>query len=126
MMRRRLKFGSRPWRHLTSAEKQQLQPYIAQVDLDSALLHEAGVPWYLGERFVAVTRGHRIYFRIGAYDASMIEGIALLGHELVHVGQYRLGMTALHYLTAARRGYRTNPYEQVAFALGDRIRADLA
>lgn len=32
-----------------------------------------------------------IYIRPGEYDETTIDGIALLGHELVHVGQYRTG-----------------------------------
>jgi hypothetical protein len=36
----------------------------------------------------AVTWGKSIWFRMGMYDPYAIEGIALLGHELVHVAQY--------------------------------------
>jgi hypothetical protein len=51
--------------------------------------------------------------------------LALLGHELVHVGQYRNGMTALSYLCAAVLGYRRNRYEQEAYAVQSRILEDL-
>jgi RHS repeat-associated protein len=77
--------GLRP---LTDCEKKMLSPYIPQEDLDNADLHDGEVPWYLGSNFIAVTRGNDIYFRPGVYDPSISEGLALLGHELVHVGQY--------------------------------------
>jgi hypothetical protein len=38
-------------------------------------------------------------------------GLSLLGHGLIHVGQYRNGMTWLKYLAASRHGYDKNPYE---------------
>ena len=52
--------------------------------------------------------------------------MALLGHELTHVGQYRRGMTALRYLCAAMLGYRRSRYEREAFVVQARILADLA
>jgi hypothetical protein len=48
--------------------------------------------------------------------------MALLGHELVHVGQYRNGMNDLEYLL---NGYEENPYEKPAYDLQDRIMKDL-
>jgi len=45
-------------------------------------------------------------------------GIALLGHELVHVGQYAEGMTWLSYII---QGYEENPYELDAYLISDTI-----
>ena len=114
--------GLRP---LTPSEKCKLKPYIPQVDLDAADLHDGQVPWYLGKGFAGITRGNDIYFRPGVYDGSTVDGIALLGHELVHVGQYRNGMNWLTYLWSTRNGYMKSPYEQAAYALGEQIRTDL-
>lgn len=106
-------FGLRP---LTDCEKQKLAPYIPKIDLDKANLHDDGVPWYLGKGYNGITRGNNIYFRPGAYDPSTVGGLALLGHELVHVGQYRNGLTWLKYLKASRHGYDKNKYEPPADA----------
>ena len=105
-------FGLRP---LTDCEKQKLAPYIPKIDLDNANLHDDGVPWYLGKDYEGITRGNDIYFRSGVYDPSTVGGLAILGHELVHVGQYRNGMTWLKYLWASRHGYDKNPYEKPAY-----------
>lgn len=112
-------------RHLTDFEKRALAPYIPRVDLDAALLHDGRVPVYLGGRFAGVTRGNHIYLRPGAYDPLNPVGLALLGHELVHVGQYRNGMTWLHYLWSVRLGYSGSAYEQAAVATQAKIHADL-
>jgi hypothetical protein len=111
--------GLRP---LTPSEKCKLKPYIPKVDLDNADLHDGEVPWYLGKDFAGITRGNDIYFRPGVYDATTAAGIGILGHELVHVGQYRNGMTALSYLLSTRHGYMKSPYEQAAYALEAQIR----
>lgn len=114
--------GLRP---LTDCEKNALSPYISKVDLDNADLHDGKVPWYLGKDFAGITRGNDIYFRAGVYDAGTTEGIALLGHELVHVGQYRNGMTTLDYLLSTRHGYMNSPYEKAAYATQAQINKDL-
>jgi len=104
-------FGLRP---LTKCEKQRLAPYIPKIDLDKANLHDDGVPWYLDKGYIGITRGNDIYFRPGVYDPSTVGGLALLGHELVHVGQYRNGLTWLKYLWASKHGYENNKYEPPA------------
>jgi RHS repeat-associated protein len=114
--------GLRP---LTYCEKTALSPYIPQVDLNNADLHDDHVPWYLGSDFSGITRGNDIYFRPGVYDPSTTAGIALLGHELVHVGQYRNGMTALSYLLSTTHGYMNSPYEKAAYATQAQINKDL-
>jgi hypothetical protein len=102
-----------------------LTPYIPREDLESAILHLDHVPWYLPRRFCAVVRGSNIYVRAGIHAWNTPAWLALLGHELVHVGQYRNGMTALSYLCAAVLGYRRNRYEQEAYAVQSRILEDL-
>jgi hypothetical protein len=114
-----------PHRALSAREKELLSPYIEAMDLDNAVIHEGHVPWYLPRRFAAVVRGNDIYLRSGVYDSGTAEGAALLGHELVHVSQYRAGMTAFGYLYSALRGYMNSRYEQPAFAIQERIRKDL-
>ncbi len=120
-------FGLRP---LTQCEKQALAPYIPQIDLDNADLHDDGkVPkWFLDKKADGVTDGNHIYFRPGAYNPSVPEGLAGLGHELVHVGQYRRKeLTKLKYLIeAAKHGSgRENKYERPAYAMEDIINATL-
>jgi len=95
------------------------------VDLDNADLHDGQVPLCLGKNFAGITRGNDIYFRPGVYDGSTASGIGQLGHELVHAGQYRNGMTALSYLLSTRNGYMNSPYEQAAYALHSTIVNDL-
>ena len=112
-------------RPLTPPEKEALAPYIPAVDLESAVLHDGQVPFYLPHRYHAIARGNHIYFRKGAYEAARASGLALLGHELVHVGQYRGGMTWLHYLWSMRAGYAKNRYERAAVAMQMRIIEDL-
>ena len=102
-----------------------LTPYIPREDLESATLHIDHVPWYLPRRFCAVVRGTKIYFRPGIEEQNAAEWLAMLGHELVHVGQYRNGMTAFRYLCASVLGYRKNRYEKEAHAVQSRILEDL-
>jgi len=47
--------GLRP---LNDCEKKTLSPYIPQVDLDNADLHDGEVPWYLGDDFAGITRSY--------------------------------------------------------------------
>jgi hypothetical protein len=93
--------------------------------LDNADLRDDHTPWYLPSTYDGITRGNNIYFRPGVYDAGTTEGIALLGHELTHVGQYRNGMNALSYLWSTRYGYMNSPYEQAAYATQAQINEDL-
>lgn len=115
--------GARP---LSAQERGLLAAYIPAVDLEGAVLHEGTIPLYLHRRYRAIARGNHIYLRPGAYDPRLPAGIALLGHELVHVGQYREGMTWLSYLWSARRGYSKSSYEQAAREIQTRILYDLS
>jgi RHS repeat-associated protein len=114
--------GLRP---LTDCEKNALAPYIPQSDLDNADLHDGTVPWWLLKRYDGITLHNDIYFRPGVYDSSTPAGLALLGHELVHVGQYRNGLTLPKYLWASREGYDQNPYEVPAYEKQAQIRDKL-
>jgi len=125
--------GLRP---LTKCEKAALAPYIPQIDLDNADLHDDGkVPrWFTDKSANAVTDHNHIYFRPGKYNPSVVDGdngadgLAGLAHELYHVGQYRRKEhTKLKYLIeAAKHGsYRNNKYEKPAYALEDLVRATL-
>jgi RHS repeat-associated protein len=115
--------GLRP---LTDCEKEALAPYIPKIDLDNADLHDEQVPFWLGKRFAGVTINNNIYFRPGVYDSSTVNGLAILGHELVHVGQYRGGMTLLDYVWASRNGYDNNPYEAPAYEKEAKIKGSLS
>jgi hypothetical protein len=113
-------------RALTDEEKRALRPYIPQPDLECARILEGCVPRYLPRRYIGIARGNRIYFRQGAYAAGTAKGLALLGHELVHVGQYRRGATWLSFLLSyARHGYRNSPLELAARETQQRIASDL-
>jgi YD repeat-containing protein len=108
-----------PGRPLTDCEKCALAPYIPQVDLNDARIHTNGVPWYTPPKAVGITNHNDIYFRPGAYDSSTAEGLALLGHELVHVGQFRNGMNDFTYF------FPWWKHEAPAYTLQDQITADL-
>src|SRR5438270_271261 len=86
----------------------------------STSLVARGLPWYAApfRDILGIVRGRTIYFRPGVCDTATVQGLALLAHELVHVGQYRSGMTAWRYLLElAWRGYRRHHREIPAHAL---------
>jgi len=112
-------------RALTECEKGLLSPYIPKVDLDSADLHDGEVPGYLRDEYAGITRGNNIYFRPGIYNTKSPDGLALLAHELTHVGQYREGMSWIGYLWSTRNGYKESKYEKPAFASENRVLNDL-
>jgi RHS repeat-associated protein len=112
-------------RALSDCEKNALNAYIPQVDLNKANLHDGEVPGYLGKSYDGITRGNDIYFRPGVYDSKSSAGIALLGHELVHVGQYRNGMNWIIYIWSTRNGYGRSKYEKDAYATQAHIESDL-
>ena len=116
-----------PWglRPLTSAEKAVLAPYIPARDLDAADVHIGDMPWYSPDWAAGITRGNDIYIRDPDIIFNTPANIALLGHELVHVGQYAEGMTWLSYGWASRNGYWDNPYEVEARKVGKKIMDDL-
>ncbi len=115
-------YGLRP---LTAHEKCLLSPFIPEIDLENADLRDGKVPWYLGKDYRGITRGNKIFLRPGEYAADTVAGIALLGHELVHVGQYREGMNWLKYLWSTRKGYFESKYEIPAYDKQREILGDL-
>jgi hypothetical protein len=113
-------------RPLTECESGTLSPYIPHQDLTDARLYDGVVPRYLPDDYIGITRGNRIYFRPGVYTPSTASGLALLGHELVHVGQYREGATWFSFVSSyANHGYWNSPFEVPARQVEDRIRNDL-
>ena len=122
-MRLRRRAGLRDGRPLTATELARYSDYFDAALLASVRVIDGRVPFWLRPDMNGVTLGDRIYLRRGVYDPTRLDGIELLGHELVHVRQYCEGMTVLRYLWASRRGYRRNPYEVEAYAIGARIRA---
>lgn len=69
---------------------------------------------------IGLTLENDIYLRPGAYDPSTIDGLALLGHELVHVGQYRDGTLTrskyfrelLRHGSGPKNKYETPAYDE--------------
>jgi RHS repeat-associated protein len=114
--------GLRP---LTACEKNALSPYIPPVDLNNAEVND--LPWYiyLFPEYYGITFGNNIYFRKGWYDPNTSTGLSRLGHELVHVGQFRSGMGLLSYLWSTRNGYENSTYEKKAYDMQDQILSDL-
>ncbi len=113
-------------RSLNDREKDLLRPYISEEDLNNARIHIGGEPWYLPKSMDGITRGNDIYFRPGVFVSGSPEGTALLGHELVHVGQYREGMNWATYLLSNPTGYDKNSrYEKPAYGMQKRILDDL-
>ena len=118
--------GLRP---LSACEKDALSKYFPEDDLNRADLREA-FPWWLfpvPDSFDAITFYDTIYFRRGAYNGGTPGGLARLGHEMVHVGQYASGMTYWKYITAGDHifDYKNNPYEIAAYAIDDMIAKEL-
>ncbi|WP_176462291.1 DUF4157 domain-containing protein [Ralstonia solanacearum] len=99
--------------------------YIPQIDLDNADVHVGEMPWYAPGWAAGITRGNDIYFRDPQQTFCTPRDVALLGHELVHVGQYRDGMTWLGYLLASKKGYENNPYEVSAYEMQRKIQMEL-
>lgn len=83
-------------RHLSTEEKAILSPFIARVDLDNAIIW-----WNAPEssfassdpntRVEALTTERGIYMRGQNHAVTSIYDFVTLGHELVHVGQFRRG-----------------------------------
>lgn len=113
-------------RRLTDREKMVLAPYFPPEVLGAVEVVLGRIPFYVPWRFGAVTRGNRVYFRNAKQVVCTPTEIAFLGHEIVHVQQYRQGMTAMNYLwNALRDGYERNPYEVEALEVQGRILAEL-
>ncbi len=105
-------------RPLTSKEKQTFKPYFAQNVIEQARIIDGCVPFWLRNSMVAIVVKHRIYIRPGIYQPNTKAGVALLGHELMHVSQSLHGMNWLKYLWSCRYGYSNSPYEIAAYKQG--------
>jgi len=125
--------GLRP---LTACEKVKLAPYIPLIDLNNADIIEDEWPPKVAKFFpipflqneAGITLGNKIYIRPGQYDSSTIEGMELLGHELVHVGQYRTGvLTKSKYIRELMKHGSDvkNKYEAPGYAMDDDIKFSL-
>lgn len=117
-------------RLLTAFEKQTLSRFIPAVDLESATLHVGDMPFYADMVIdaAAITRDTDIYFKDSMLTFTEPESLAMLAHELVHVGQYRNGMNWATYLASivASGGYgRSNRYEGPAYTMEDAVRSYL-
>jgi hypothetical protein len=66
-----------------------------------------------------VTDYNDIYFQKDAYNPGTPQKLGLLGHELVHVGQFRNGMSIPSY------AFTFYWKEKPAYAMGQRIEDDL-
>jgi hypothetical protein len=114
-----------PERPLTVHERTVFAPYFCHEVLEAARIVDGKVPFWLRRDMCAVVLYNRIYLRVGAYQPDTPQGMALLGHELMHVAQYLAGMTVWRYLWSCRHGYRNSPYELQAYAAASRILAGL-
>ncbi|MYH14261.1 MAG: DUF4157 domain-containing protein, partial [Gammaproteobacteria bacterium] len=108
-------------RPLTEEEMAIFAEHFDAEVLESAVVYDGRVPWWLRGDAVAVVRGNRIYIRPNKYFPGTATGVKLLAHELVHVEQYRKGMNLLTYSVANRRGYWKNRYEVEARDRADAI-----
>jgi len=111
-------------RPLTEQERQTFTPYFADIVIDKARIIDGSVPFWLRKKMIAVVINHRIYFRPGVYQPNTTKGVALLGHELMHVSQFLHGMNWLMYIWSCRYGYQNSPYEVSAYAKADEIAAN--
>ena len=112
-------------RPLSDAERQQYSPYFPESVLNTAVVYDGKVPGWLRSDMDGITLGKEIYFRSDVYVPDTAPGVEILGHELVHVGQYQNGMTYVSYMwESVINGYRNNKYEVEAYAKGAKIRAD--
>jgi RHS repeat-associated protein len=106
-------FGLRP---LSNCEKDNLSDFIPKEDLDNANLRDGDPPKWLRKDKDAVTIGNDIRTK-KKFDESNAGDLGLLGHELVHVGQFRNGMTVGDYIwESMKNGTGTdNKFENPAY-----------
>lgn len=125
-------------RRLAAYEKDKLTPFIPRVDLDNIVLHIGEMPAYMDaaqllrlvdfRRGGGFTNGNDVYIKLKPGGYSEAEWLGLLGHELVHVGQFRRGMTWAIYLWSQKTtGYDPeSTYEKPAYELERKIVAELS
>ena len=88
-------------RHLSAAEKLSLSPFVVpkgleQRDIDDAILwwgspESSFASEDSGAHIIALTTARGIYLRGQNHEITRHDELATLGHELMHVGQYRRG-----------------------------------
>ena len=111
-----------------------LTPYFEGFNLNQVRVWQ-GLPWYVMDGIDAYTSNYDIYFAPGAYNTTTARGIALIGHEVLHVQQYEIyGPVGfrLRYLweyamgrlsgLGHQKAYESISFERDAFALEKRIR----
>jgi hypothetical protein len=111
-------------RPLSAEEMQIFKPYFAKNVIEQVRIVDGYVPFWLRQDMCAVVLGHLIYLRPGAYQPNTKVGVALLGHELMHVSQFLHGMNWLKYCWSCRYGYRKSQYEIDAYEIGRLIAAN--
>jgi hypothetical protein len=78
-------------RALTNCETTTLSPYFPNKDLSQINIEE-GIPWlarkFGAENAEAWTLGNTIYMKSGVDSPNAVEGISMIGHEIVHSTQY--------------------------------------
>ncbi|MDD5114711.1 MAG: DUF4157 domain-containing protein, partial [Methylobacter sp.] len=114
--------GLRP---LSDSEKSYLSPYIPARELNNADINVGEMPFFAPDWANGITLGNDIYFRDPSQTFATPEDLGLLGHELVHVGQYEDGMTWFSYAWESMGGYSNNPYELEAYKLQRQITREL-
>ena len=112
-------------------EENEISPFVGEFledfDLRDIRVHE-GIPWYVVGNPDAYASDLNIYFAPGKFDPNTAAGLALIGHEALHVYQYQehgsIGMRVKYlsdYLGNRMDGmapydaYRAIPFEQDAF-----------
>jgi hypothetical protein len=120
-------------RRLDEATIVRLREFVPDVDLRRARIVQ-GAPWgWLPRAFgmSATTIGNNIIFRAGKYVTDTPRGLALIAHEVVHVGQVReagLPLFVLRYIAGQFRcGFRhdKHPMEIPGIALQRKVRTTL-
>jgi RHS repeat-associated protein len=104
-------------RKLSQCVKNLLQPYFPDLNLNDVNIHDDGLPLIVGSFNTlkngpgAFTFENDIYFPANTYDPYTIKGIKSIGHELVHVGQFkRLG--TIGFVRQYANSYLNNIQEQ--------------
>jgi hypothetical protein len=108
-----------PGRRLNMEEREIYGDSFSDDVLSNAKIHEGETPWWLRGDAAAVTIGNDIYIRPDEYDPETTTGAALLGHELVHVEQFRGGLTIPQYIL------KPSAYESPAYSRQPEFAADL-
>jgi hypothetical protein len=122
---------------LPAPVKKVLAPYFPHFDLEQIRVYE-GIPWYVTMDADAYTDGNNIFFKPGKFDPESAEGIALIGHEIMHSlqfhthGKWRFRARYLGNWGRQFKAYRSlnhayfyNDFEIEARAMEQRIYCDL-